>query len=198
MKRKVTTATTTDFLRDIATNPVNAEILARWESLELPDAWLAAGCLFQTIWNLQSGQPAQSGIKDYDLFYYDPADLSARAERHRQAFVSDVLDDLGVEIEVANQARVHLWYPRYFGESYAPLQSAADGIGCFLVKETCVGVRPREYVAPYGIGGVYAQTLTPNPRVPHARLFADKAASYRRRWPHLTVTPDHAPEMKRP
>lgn len=37
------------FLRDIARNPANAAILARWERLHLPKAWLVAGCLFQTV-----------------------------------------------------------------------------------------------------------------------------------------------------
>jgi hypothetical protein len=47
----------------------------------LPDAWLVAGCLFQTVWNLQAGRDATAGIKDYDLFYFDDADLSEQAER---------------------------------------------------------------------------------------------------------------------
>jgi hypothetical protein len=32
--------------------------------------------LFQTVWNLQRGRPPGQGIKDYDLFYFDPTDLS--------------------------------------------------------------------------------------------------------------------------
>ena len=68
------------FLRDVSRNPANAAILARWDRLALPDAWLVAGCLFQTVWNLQGGRAAGSGIKDYDLFYFDASDLSATAE----------------------------------------------------------------------------------------------------------------------
>ena len=75
---------TTRFLSDIALNPVNAAILSRWEGLGLPNGWLVAGCLFQTIWNLRSGRPPQLGIKDYDLFYFDAADLTESAERRVQ------------------------------------------------------------------------------------------------------------------
>jgi hypothetical protein len=57
------------FLRDIACNAVNAGILSCWQKLDLPNAWLVAGCLFQTVWNLQSGRSPEFGIKDDGLFY---------------------------------------------------------------------------------------------------------------------------------
>jgi hypothetical protein len=46
-------------------------------------------------------------------------------------------------------------------------------------------VRPGEVHAPYGLDGILAGTLTPNPLTPYPELFAAKAASYRARWPHL-------------
>lgn len=175
------------FPADIAENPANRAILSRWRQLELPDAWLVAGCLFQTVWNLKSRRPPGQDIKDYDVFYFDASDLSDESEQQAQRHADAVLSDLGITVEVANQARVHLWYPAFFGQPYPPLASSEDGIKRFLVKETCVGVRPGSCCAPYGVAGVYAGTLTPNPLVPHADLFAHKVASYRRRWPWLTV-----------
>lgn len=175
------------FLHDIALNPNNAAILARWHRLDLPQAWLVAGCLFQAVWNLRWGLPPGHGVQDHDLFYFDPADTSEQAERDVQAHAETVLGDLGIRIEVANQARVHHWYPAYFGQPCPPLTSTLDGVGRFLVLETCVGVRPRQVLAPFGVEGVYAGTLSPNPRTPHADLFAQKVASYRARWPGLRV-----------
>jgi hypothetical protein len=119
------------------------------------------------------------------LFYFDAADLSKAGEAHAQAHVEAVLCDLGIAIDVANQARVHLWYPAFFGHAYDPLESVEDGIKRFLVKETCVAVRPGEVNAPYGLEGLYSGTLTANPLVPHADLFERKVASYRQRWPWL-------------
>lgn len=173
------------FLRDVSLNPKNAAILSRWKSLELPNAWLVAGCLFQTIWNLQAGQPPESGIKDYDLFYFDAEDLSESKEQRVHARVNSVLEDLGVAVEVANQARVHLWYPSHFRRPYPELSSSEDGISRFLVLETCVGVRPGACHAPYGLAGAYAGTLSPNLLTPYPELFAQKVASYRARWPNL-------------
>src|SRR5262249_32153534 len=52
----------------------------RFGAIGLPDAWLVAGCLAQTVWNLAAGRPADAGIKDVDLIYFDPGDLSAATE----------------------------------------------------------------------------------------------------------------------
>jgi len=175
------------FYADILSNRYNRAILERWDALALPDGWLVAGCLFQTVWNLRSGRAPEADIKDYDLFYFDGGDLSAEGENAMQRRVEAALGDLPVAVEVANQARVHLWYEADFGHPYAALGCARDGIDRFLVPATCVGVRPGEIYAPNGLDALYAGILAPNPLVPHADLFARKTASYRARWPWLRV-----------
>jgi uncharacterized protein len=188
--RGALSAMTADFAIHVALNPVNRAILSRWDRLDLPDCWLVAGCLFQTVWNVQAGLTPESGIKDYDIFYFDPSDLSEAAEAEAQVLVESLLGDLGVTVEVANQARVHIWYPTHFGYPYPALKSVEDGISRFLVRETCVGIRPRQSYAPYGLSGLYAGTLTRNPATPYPELFARKVASYRERWNWLKV--EHA------
>lgn len=188
------TETSTDtFVQDILRNPNNREILRRWDRLALPDAWLVAGCLFQTVWNLRMGDEPQARINDYDLFYFDGEDFSAEGQAAVQRHVDAVLGDLGVRIEAVNQARVHLWYPGTFGHAYPQLTSARDGLDRFLVLGTCVGVRPAcdggwEVYAPYGLQLLYDGVLTPNPLVDHGELFARKAASYQARWPWLRIS----------
>ena len=175
------------FRGDILANRNNRAILDRWSDLGLADGWLVAGCLFQTVWNLQAGRAPESDIKDYDLFYFDGADLSEAGERTVQARADAVLGDLGITVEAANQARVHLWYESFFGHPYAPLASSRDGIARFLVPATCVGVRRGELCAPYGLETLYRGELAMNPLAPHRDLFERKAASYRARWPALTI-----------
>jgi len=179
----------TKFRQDVLHNTVNAAILSRWQDLGLPNAWLVAGCLFQTIWNLQRGRPPGQGIKDYDLFYFDPTDLSEAAEAQAQARVSTLLADLNATVEV------HLWYPGYFGRPCPPLQSSEDGIRRFLVLETCLGIRPDACHAPFGYTGLYAGSFTPNPLTPYPELFAAKVASYRARWPASAHQPTIVSEV---
>jgi uncharacterized protein len=180
------------FITDALQNPHNQEILRRLPSLQLPDAWLVAGCLFQTVWNLQSGRAPTAGIKDYDLFYFDGSDLSEQGEAAVGARIDACLRDLGVTIETKNQARVHTWYPQWFGKPYAPLHSSRDGIERFLVPCTCVGLQPDAdgtpvLYAPYGLDALYGGILRPNPLIDHRELFRQKAASYRARWDWLQI-----------
>jgi len=68
------------FLQLVLQNPINCILMDRLSRLELKDAWLVAGGLFQTVWNLRSGRSPTEGIKDYDVFYFDGEDLSWDSE----------------------------------------------------------------------------------------------------------------------
>lgn len=170
-------------------NPVNAELLARLPLLSIPQCHLTAGCLFQALWNQQSGQPVDWGVNDYDVFYFDDTDLSYEAEDQVIQRVNAACADLDVKIEVRNQARVHLWYPERFGRPYRPLTSARDGIGRYLVACTCVGVdvATGEWYSPDPLDDLVAGILRINPRFADPVQFRRKALSYQQRWPWLQI-----------
>ncbi len=106
--------TEAQFIEGALANSVNAELLARLRSLDLPECHLTAGCPFQPIWNKRSGQPAGWGIKDYAVFDFDP-DTSWDAEDQIIRQIAAATTDLSVVVEARNPARVHLWYPTRFG-----------------------------------------------------------------------------------
>jgi hypothetical protein len=178
-----------DFVRAVQLNAVNRLVLQRLPSLGLPDAWLVSGALFQTIWNLRSGNEPGFGIKDYDVFYFDP-DTSWEAEDAAIARARDVFPNLPVEVR--NQARVHLWYEAKFGLPYAPLRRATDGIDRFLMPCAQVGLRVRgagfELYAPSGLDDVDRMIVRPNRCANFsADRYAEKADAWKGRWPALTV-----------
>ena len=175
--------------RELAlSNEVNRAILAGLPGLGLADSWLVSGSLFQTVWNALTGRTPGYGIKDYDVFYFDP-DTSWEAEdrairRGREAFA-----DLGAEVEIRNQARVHLWYGEKFGRPYPPLTCATDGIDRFLAPACMVGISADgEIYAPRGFGDIEEMAIRPN-RVANfdADELARKAARWQENWPELRV-----------
>lgn len=172
-------------------NPVNATLVERLARMGLPQGFLVAGCLYQTVWNRQAGRAPAWGVKDYDVFYFDDRDMSWEAEDAVIRQVRERTADLGVEVEVKNQARVHLWYPQRFGMDYPQLRSARDGIDRYLVACTCVGLELSggALYAPHGLEELAAGVLRMNPWHPAPALFLRKAESYRARWPWLTVVP---------
>jgi len=178
-----------EFLATARSNPVNAALLERLPALGLPDCHLVAGCLFQAIWNRISGQAPDWGVKDYDVFYFDDADLSWDAEDRVIRRVAEATADLPGTIEVRNQARVHLWYGEHFGADYPALRSARDGIDRYLVSCTCIGIEVAtgELYAPDGLDDLSTGTLRMNPLNAVPRLFRQKAESYQARWPWLSI-----------
>ncbi|KAB0680816.1 nucleotidyltransferase family protein [Aureimonas leprariae] len=184
-----------EFLAAVRDNRRNRELLVRLRRLGLDDCFLVAGCLFQSFWNRLSGLPPEHGIRDYDIFYHDGSDLSFEAEDAVVRRVHDAVADLGIAVDVKNQARVHLWYEGRFGHRREPLRDCCDGIDRYLVACTCVGidVRSGAIYAPNGLADLRAGILRPNPKSGSpAALFAAKAADYRARWPWLRIEPDGA------
>lgn len=134
-------------------NAVAEAVLAA--GLALPDWYLGAGGVAQTVWNLRHGFDAAAGIKDYDLVYSDLADLSEETERRFEDEVASRVADFGVEVDVKNEARVHLWYGQRFGRAIEPYNSAEQAIATWPTTASCVGVRrdSRGFAvcAPFGL-----------------------------------------------
>jgi hypothetical protein len=174
-------------------NPVNAAILQRLPSLGLADAWLVSGSLFQTVWNIKTERDPQHGIRDYDIFYFDP-DTSYAAEDVVIRHVRETCVDIAGIIEVRNQARVHLWYEEKFGAPYPPLTRASDGIDRFLMPCAQVGIRHTatgyEVYAPKGLDDLANMIVRPNDTLNfQAARYDEKAARWKSLWPELTVLP---------
>jgi hypothetical protein len=117
------------------------EILERFEEIVLPDCWLVAGAIAQTIWNLRCEQPAEFGLKDVDLIYFDEQDLSFDAEVSHERRFRDLFQHLPIKLDVKNEARAHLWYENRFGYKIKPYLSSVDAIATFPTTATAVGVR---------------------------------------------------------
>jgi hypothetical protein len=177
-----------EFTSCAISNPLNAALLSRLRPLSLNQCYLTAGCLFQAAWNQISGHPLSWGVKDYDVFYFDE-NLSWEAEDAVIQQVSALTDDLGITVEIRNQARVHLWYEQHFGGQYPPLASSTEGIDRYLIACTCVGidVSNTELYAPNGLQELEQGILRINPLNRRPDLFRMKAEDYKKRWSWLSV-----------
>src|SRR3982074_3317941 len=142
-----------DFIAAALRNPINEIIAEELSRLALPDAWIVAGCLVQTVWNVQTARAVDHGIADYDIFYFDP-DTSRQAANAVIQKLQGRLARTGAKVEVRNQARVHRWYPQKHRLPYPALHCSNEGIDRFLTKNTQVGIRRTaggyDVYAPHG------------------------------------------------
>jgi hypothetical protein len=178
----------------LSRNDVLLEVLARARTLDLPGWYLTAGCLFQTVWNVVTGRPPAEGIKDYDLFYFDGTALSWAAEDKAIHAGAEVFGDLPADVEIRNEARVHLWYEDHFGVPCAPHTSTEAAIDSFAATTCCLGIRLEDddrwrVYAPHGLADVFNLVVRPNPVLAPRAVYEQKTRRWQEQWPELTVLP---------
>lgn len=178
----------------VRAQPHLMRILEGMTALALPDPLLGSGAIYNTVWNVLTGRPPLTGIKDADVVYFDAGDRSYEAEDAviRRAAVQ--FADCPLPVEVRNQARVHLWFPEKFGTAYPELSCSADMMLNFASRTHAVAVRLEadgtiSVHAPFGLDDIFAFRVTPNVRLDNARTHTEKAARALRVWPELTVVP---------
>jgi len=174
-------------------NPVAEAVLVLAGEMHLPGWYLGAGAVAQTVWNLRHGFAPAEGMKDYDLVYFDPDDLSAESERRLEAQVAQQLSKFGVLADVHNEARVHLWYEKRFGRYLDPYRSTEEAISTWPTTASSVGVRRDRagYVvcAPFGLSDLLAMVARPNKAKVSREIYEQKVARWQAIWPKLRVIP---------
>ena len=181
------------FLNFILKNKNVVEILNRGFLEGFSKWYLVAGCLNQTIWNQLTGKAVDNDIKDYDLIYFD-SDTSEDKERSIQEELRQRYADLKINLDVVNQARVHLWTEKDWGLKMRPLISCEDAISSWPITASCVGVKKEgdTYIimAPYGLTDNLEMILRPNKTtVMRESDFNYKVNKWTKKWPELTVIP---------
>jgi hypothetical protein len=141
-----------------------------------------------------TGQPAEVGILDYDLAYFDGSDLSWEAEDTVIRAGDTVFSGLPAPVQIRNQARVHLWYEQKFGLPCPPHPSAEAAIDTFEAVVACLGVRLEpggrwQVYAPFGLSDPFNLVVRPDPVLVPRHVYQAKTGRWRRQWPGLTVLP---------
>ncbi len=131
------------------------DYFARLRDMDLPDAWMVSGAIYNNIWNYLTDRDPMFGVKDVDLFYFDATAITYEDEDQIITDAEAAFAGMKVPVEVRNQARVHLWYPAHFGFEYPKLSHSLEAIDRFACTTHAVGMRLTandrfELYAPYG------------------------------------------------
>ena len=174
-------------------DPTVGAILQRARALDLPDWYLGAGGVAQTVWNHLHCFEPMTGIKDYDLVYFDETDLSAGSEQARARSVTEQLGDLDVTLDVKNEARVHLWYEQRFGIKIAPYRSTEHAISTWPTTASSIGVRSEAQgfvvCAPFGLNDLFSMVVRANKTLISEEIYLAKVERWLQHWPRLTIVP---------
>lgn len=179
------------FLIDaVLADPVNAAVLERAYELGLPDHALMAGSLYKAVWNALTGRAPGHGVNDYDVAYFDDSDLGFEAEDAVIRRCAPVFADLPAEVEICNQARVHIWFSKKFGVEREPLVDTADAVRHFASKTHAVALRWRapgemDVLAPFGLDALFSLRVEPMPGIANPDGWNQKIAEQAVLWPEI-------------
>ena len=167
-----------------------AEVLKKAPDLHVPNWYVGAGAIAPTVWNELHGYPLDHGLKDCDLVYFD-GDISSETQNVYRQRSHELFASLPVEVELTNEARVHIWYKEKFGKDIKPYISTEDAINTWPTTATSVGVRYRngtfQVYAPYGLHDLLSMIVRPNKTLVPREVYEKKAERWKSGWPKLEV-----------
>jgi uncharacterized protein len=162
-------------------------LLLHVESLGLPDCWIGAGFIRNTVWDVLHGRAIDvSRLNDVDVIFFDPSDTG----RERESDLENRLHEIspGAIWSVKNQARMH----RRNGD--APYRDTFDAVAHWAETATALAARSLDgridVMAPHGVKDLLNLIVRPAP------AFEQKMEVYRERvlskdwparWPRLTM-----------
>ena len=177
----------------IKQNKVLYDVIEKACNIGLQNYYIGAGCITQTIWNYQSGFELINGISDIDFVYYDNKDLSFEAENSIINQVKNVLESCEIELDIKNQARVHLWYKDRFDYDIAPYNSVESAINSWPTTATSVGVRLEndtfKVYAPFGLNDLFGMIVKANKAQITEEIYMQKVKKWSKNWSALTIIP---------
>ena len=153
------------FIKIIRKNKDLIDIIKYLKKIDLPNFYIAAGCVFQTIWNYLDNKSLNDKFKDIDIVYYDCNDLSKDSEQAIEDMISKHFQNMHYKFDVHNEARMHLWKEEHEGIKIEPYKSSEDAISRWLATIHAIGITLKnnkiKVYAPYGFSDIYGRIIRP-------------------------------------
>ena len=182
------------FIKIIKQNSDLVTILDYIYELKLPNFYIAAGSVFQTIWNYYDNKPLNFGIKDIDIIYYDPINLSKESEQKLEKTIEDYLKKAGLnyELDIHNEARMHLWKKDNENKNIDQYKNSEDVIDQWIATVHAIGITKEnneiKVYAPYGLSDIFSKTIRPIKHKNNSKeLYNKKVASWQKRFENLNI-----------
>ena len=174
----------------IKENRILFEIIQKAQTLEISNYYIGAGCICQTVWNYQNNLDLMYGISDVDFVYFDD-DTSYESEDSIVRLVQRTFAHLPIEIDVKNQARVHLWYEDHYGYRLQPYESTEAAINTWPTTATAIGVKLMDnqflVYAPYGLNDMFGQIVRANKTQITKETYTKKCNKWLKKWNSLKI-----------
>ena len=169
-------------------------ILDYIEKLKLLNCYIAAGSVFQTIWNYYDKKPLNYGIKDIDIIYYDAENLSKKAEKSIEDKIINHFRKINMnyEFDIHNEARMHLWKKANENKGINQYKNSEDAIYQWIATVHAIGITKEngniKVYAPYGLSDIFSRTIRPIKHKANTKeLYEMKVETWKNRFDNLNI-----------
>ena len=183
-----------EFISILKQNQDLMSILDYIYELQLPNFYIVADSVFQTIWNYYDGKPLNYQIKDIDIIYYDEDNLSQDSEKELEDKISNHFKELNInyELDIHNEARVHLWKKVNENQDINYYKNTEDTIDQFIATVHAIGITKKDneiqVYAPYGLSDIFKRTIRPIKHEKNTKALYEKMInSWNKRFKNLTI-----------
>lgn len=163
-------------------------------NLKLPNFYIAAGSIFQTIWNYYDNKPLNYRIKDIDIIYYDSNNLSKDDEEELENKIINHFKEINInyEFDVHNEARMHLWKNENENKNINQYKNSEDAIDKWIATVHSIGITKEnseiKIYAPYGLSDIFSRTIRPIKHNANSKeLYEKKVQSWIKRFDNLNI-----------
>jgi len=160
--------------------------------LKVPNFYIVAGSVFQTIWNYYDNKPLTSDLKDIDIIYCDHKNLTKDDEEKLENMIAEHFRNLNYEFDIHNEARMHLWKKENENKSIDEYKNSEDAISRFIATIQSIGITKEndkiKVYAPYGLNDIFSKTIRPIKHKSNSKeLYDKKVASWSKRFNNLNI-----------
>lgn len=161
-------------------------------SLGLRSWCIGAGAVRSLVWDALHGYERPSTLEDVDVVYFDDAARAPGQDADLECRLARAMPAL--RWEVTNQATVHEWFAKTWGQVVSPVRSLEEGVATWPEFATCIGVNLDDeesigVVAPHGLDDLFGLLVRHNPLRASAATYRERLQSKRfgERWPLLSI-----------
>lgn len=163
-------------------------ILDEISELKLSNWYVAAGSVFQSVWNYLDKNDLMTNVHDIDLVYFDD----------QISFIDSISNDKQLEkslsekfpycFDVHNEAYMHLWQ----NSKKIPYENTENAIERWIATVHAIGISGNSdqftIFAPYGIEDIFTKTIRPiYHKDNNQELYENKVAKWQERFSDLNI-----------
>ncbi len=182
------------FINILKKNTNLMKVLEFIDNLNLPNYYIAAGSVFQTIWNYFDNIDLNNNIKDIDVIHYDNTDLDVDKDIDLYNKIKEycIKEQLNYDIDVSNEARMHIWKKEHENVNINQYKNSEDAMNHWIATTHAIGItkinNKIQVYAPFGLSDIFSKTVRPiKHKYNNKELYNKKTSSWNNRFDNLNI-----------